>query len=93
MWTKENNCQKIEDALIRVLDELTRYLIENKYEVMITNTSYNKDIDKIENGIIEFQVGGIYIIIDNSNNIYLESQSVNSGQNYALNHHKFVAIE
>lgn len=50
-------------------------------------------LDKIENGIIEFQVGGIYIIIDNSNNIYLESQSVNSSQNYALNHHKFVAIE
>ena len=49
------NCEKIEDALIRVLDELTRYMIENKYEIMITNTSYNKDIDKIDKAIIKLE--------------------------------------
>ena len=49
------SCQKIEDALIRVLDELTRYMVENKYEVMITNTSYNKDIDKIDKAIIKLE--------------------------------------
>ena len=49
------NCEKIENALIRVLDELTRYMIENKYEIMITNTSYNKDIDKIDKAIIKLE--------------------------------------
>jgi len=56
-YGRHYNYDKIEEALIRVLDELTRYMVENKYEIMITNTSNNKEIDKIDKAIskLEFQ--------------------------------------
>ena len=39
------NFKKINEIQIGAGMFVAQYLIENKYEVMITNTSYNKDID------------------------------------------------
>lgn len=62
------NYDKIEDSLIRVLDELTRYMIQNKYEIMVSNTSSNKEIDKIDKAICKLEVQEKKLV-----DLYLES--------------------
>ena len=49
------NCGKIEKALIRVLDELTAYMNGMDKQIMIANTSTNKEIDKIDKAISKLE--------------------------------------
>lgn len=49
------NCNKIEDKLIRILDELTRYMVDMKNELIVANTSSNKEIEEINKAISKLE--------------------------------------
>ena len=49
------NSKKIETALIRVLDELTAYMNGMDKQIMIANTTTNKEIDKIDKAISKLE--------------------------------------
>lgn len=45
------NCDKIEEKLARVLNELTRYMYDIDNEIIVCNSTKNKDIKDIEKAI------------------------------------------
>ena len=62
------NCNKIEDKLIRLLDELTRYMYDMDNELIIANTSSSKEIDIIDKSISKLEEQSKRLI-----DLYLES--------------------
>ena len=97
IYTNYNNCEGNDYAKISK-EYVELYVMCHEKNGDEQKEGYEKNstyfiLDKIEDEKIQFQVGGIYIIIDKLNNIYLESQSVNSSENYTISHHKFKVVE
>lgn len=49
------NVEKIEEKLIRVLDELTRYMYDMDNEILLSNTTPSKDIENIKKAISKLE--------------------------------------
>lgn len=45
------NCDKIEKKLVKVLNELTRYMYDNSNEIIVSNSKKSKEINDIEKAI------------------------------------------